>query len=204
LIALRNLEHRGAAGAEPESGDGAGMTVQVPDAFLRGAVPFELPPAGSYAVGTAFLPVDDAAPAEAVAPVAHGAADQGLDVLGWRALPTDPRGIGPTALDVMPAFAQLFVSGASGLDQERRAYCLRKVVERQARESNVELYFASLSTRTLVYKGMLTTEQLGTFFLDLADPRFATAIALVHSRFSTNTFPSWPLAHPFRYIAHNG
>ncbi|HEY7050002.1 MAG TPA: glutamate synthase large subunit [Jatrophihabitantaceae bacterium] len=204
LTALRNLEHRGAAGAEPESGDGAGMTVQVPDAFLRAAVPFELPASGSYAVGTAFLPVGDAARAEAVALVERVAADEGLDVLGWREVPTEPTGIGPTALGVMPAFAQLFVAGGSGLDLERRVYCLRKVAERQARDNDVELYFPSLSTRTLVYKGMLTTEQLGTFFPDLADPRFATAIALVHSRFSTNTFPSWPLAHPFRYIAHNG
>src|SRR5215471_6838551 len=103
LTALRNLEHRGAAGAEPESGDGAGMTVQVPDAFLRAVVPFELPPVGSYAVGPAFLPVDDAARAEAVALVERVAADEGLDVLGWREVPTDPRGIGPTALGVMPA-----------------------------------------------------------------------------------------------------
>jgi glutamate synthase (NADPH/NADH) large chain len=204
LVALHNLEHRGAAGAEPESGDGAGMTVQVPDAFLRAVVPFELPPHGAYAAGMAFLPMDDAARAKAVALVEDVAADEGLDVVGWREVPTDPTGLGPTARRVMPAFAQLFVAGASGMDLERRAYCLRKVAERRAQESAVELYFSSLSARTLVYKGMLTTDQLGTFFPDLADERFETAIALVHSRFSTNTFPSWPLAHPFRYIAHNG
>ncbi len=204
LTALRNLEHRGAAGAEPESGDGAGMTVQVPDAFLRAVVPFALPAAGDYAVGLAFLPVDEAARTKAVALVEQVAADEGLAILGWRDVPTDSTGLGPTARAVMPAFAQLFVGGASGMDLERRAYCLRKVAEHRAQESAVELYFPSLSSRTLVYKGMLTTGQLGTFFPDLDDPRFATAIALVHSRFSTNTFPSWPLAHPFRYIAHNG
>ena len=204
LTALRNLEHRGAAGAEPESGDGAGMTVQVPDAFLRAVVPFELPPLGDYAVGMTFLPLDDAARAEVMALVEEAAADEGLSVLGWRDVPIDPAGLGPTARSVMPAFAQLFVGGASGMDLERRVFCLRKVAERCARETSADLYFSSLSTRTLVYKGMLTTRQLGTFFADLADERFATAIALVHSRFSTNTFPSWPLAHPYRYIAHNG
>ena len=204
LTALRNLEHRGAAGAEPESGDGAGMTVQVPDAFLRAVVPFELPPLGDYAVGMAFLPLDDAARAEVMALVEEAAADEGLSVLGWRDVPIDPAGLGPTARSVMPAFAQLFVGGASGMDLDRRVFCLRKVAERRARETSADLYFSSLSTRTLVYKGMLTTRQLGTFFADLADERFATAIALVHSRFSTNTFPSWPLAHPYRYIAHNG
>jgi glutamate synthase (NADPH) large chain len=204
LVALHNLEHRGAAGAEPESGDGAGMTVQVPDAFLRAVVPFELPARGDYAVGLAFLPVDSAARGKAVALVEDVAADEGLEVLGWRDLPTDPTGLGPTARRVMPVFAQVFVAGASGLDLERRAYCLRKVAERRAQQSAVELYFPSLSARTLVYKGMLTADQLSTFFPDLTDERFATAIALVHSRFSTNTFPSWPQAHPYRYIAHNG
>src|SRR5215831_776488 len=136
--------------------------------------------------------------------VEEAAADEGLSVLGWRDVPINPAGLGPTARSVMPAFAQLFVGGASGMDLERRVFCLRKVAERRARETSADLYFSSLSTRTLVYKGMLTTRQLGTFFADLADERFATAIALVHSRFSTNTFPSWPLAHPYRYIAHNG
>ncbi|HEY3633094.1 MAG TPA: glutamate synthase central domain-containing protein, partial [Jatrophihabitantaceae bacterium] len=204
LTALRNLEHRGAAGAEPESGDGAGVTVQVPDAFLRAVVPFELPAPGDYAVGLVFLPVDPMPRADAMALVEGVARDEGLEVLGWRDVPIEPAGLGPTARAVMPAFRQLFVGGASGLELERRAYCLRKVAEHRARESAVELYFPSLSTRTIVYKGMLTTEQLGTFFPDLGDERFTSAIALVHSRFSTNTFPSWPLAHPYRYVAHNG
>jgi glutamate synthase (NADPH/NADH) large chain len=206
LTALRNLEHRGAAGAEPSSGDGAGITVQVPDTFLRAVVPFALPAPGEYATGIAFLPTDPSRD-EVVALVEKVAAEEGLDVLGWREVPVDPHGVGPTARAVMPSFAQLFV-GASGevdpMGLERRAFGLRKVAERLAREAGQDLYLASLSARTMVYKGMLTAGQLGTFFPDLHDERFATAIALVHSRFSTNTFPSWPLAHPFRYIAHNG
>jgi glutamate synthase (NADPH/NADH) large chain len=207
LIALHNLDHRGAAGAEPSSGDGAGITVQVPDAFLRAVVDFELPAAGSYAVGNAFLPLDAERAAQVVQLVEDTAADEGLQILGWRAVPSAPESLGPTARSVMPQFRQLFVAGEpgeSGLDLDRRVYALRKVAERRAREAQLELYFASLSSRTLVYKGMLTTDQLGVVFPDLTDPRFESAIGLVHSRFSTNTFPSWPLAHPYRYIAHNG
>ena len=207
LVALHNLDHRGAAGAEPSSGDGAGMTVQVPDVFLREVSGLPLPPAGAYATGIAFLPVDPEAAADVVALVEQVAAEEGLVILGWRDVPIDPAGVGPTARRVMPAFRQLFARGAAdetGLALERLAFCLRKVAERRARERRIELYFPSLSTRTLVYKGMLTTDQLATFFPDLTDERFGSAIGLVHSRFSTNTFPSWPLAHPFRYIAHNG
>ena len=207
LTALRNLEHRGAAGAEPSSGDGAGVLLQLPDEFLRTVAGVPLPLPGRYAVGQAFLPADAAAAARARALVGRIAEQERLTVLGWRDLPTDPSGLGPTALSVMPAFSQVFVAardGAAGLDLERRAYCLRKRAEREAREADLPLYFASLSGRTLVYKGMLTTAQLGTFFPDLADPRVSSALALVHSRFSTNTFPSWPLAHPYRFIAHNG
>jgi glutamate synthase (NADPH/NADH) large chain len=206
LIALHNMDHRGAAGAEPSSGDGSGLTVAIPDGFLRRVVTgFELPPQGSYATGIAFLPVADAARQRVKALVAETAAAEGLTVLGWRPVPTDPTGLGPTALSVMPAFEQLFVTGdESGIALERRAYALRKVAERRAGEAGDELYFPSLSARTLVYKGMLTTAQLAGFYPELSDPQFATAIALVHSRFSTNTFPSWPLAQPFRMIAHNG
>ena len=207
LTALRNMDHRGAAGAEPSSGDGAGVTVQVPDAFLRAVAGFELPSPGGYAVGIAFLPDDDERRAEAVDIVTAACESEGLQVLGWRELPTDPAGLGPTALAVMPRFRQLFVhaaDGTAGLGLERRAFAARKVAERQARERDVEVYFPSLSARTLTYKGMLTTAQLATFFPDLSDERFASAVGLVHSRFSTNTFPSWPLAHPFRYLAHNG
>ncbi len=207
LTALHNLDHRGAAGAEASSGDGAGLLLQVPDEFLRAVVDLPLPaPAvdGSptYAVGMAFLPNDAAERAATVAAVERIARDESMTVLGWRDVPTEAAGLGRTARSVMPAFAQLFLAGPdgeSGLALERRAFCVRKRVEHEA-----DVYFPSLSARTLVYKGMLTTDQLPTFFPDLSDPRLQSAIALVHSRFSTNTFPSWPLAHPYRYVAHNG
>jgi glutamate synthase (NADPH/NADH) large chain len=203
LTALRNLEHRGAVGSEPDTGDGAGILTQVPDAFLRQAVDFELPPLGSYAVGTAFLPDDDAAEKRARAALERLAGEEGLTVLGWRDVPTTPGLVGSTARSCQPRFRQLFVASARGavvgMALERMAFCLRKRAEREA-----AVYFPSLSSRTLVYKGMLTTGQLEPFYPDLSDRRFATELAIVHSRFSTNTFPSWPLAHPFRIIAHNG
>ena len=205
LTALRNMEHRGASGSEPDSGDGAGILVQVPDAFLRATVDFPLPERGSYAVGTAFLDPDPAKAAEAMDAIDKIAAEEGLRTLGWRDLPVDPdgAGIGTTAKSVMPAFRQLFLGAAteelSPYALERRAYVTRKRAEHET-----GTYFPSLSGRTVVYKGMLTTGQLEPFFPDLSDPRFVSALCLVHSRFSTNTFPSWPLAHPYRYIAHNG
>ncbi len=207
LTALHNLDHRGAAGAETSSGDGAGITVQLPDAFLRAVAGVELPEPGGYAAGIAFLPLDDEPAAAAVELFESVAADEGLVVLGWRQVPTHDEPIGRTARSAMPRFRQVFVRGASGergLELERRVFVARRIAERRARAAGLELYFPSLSARTMVYKGMLTTDQLGGFFPDLADERFTSAIALVHSRFSTNTFPSWPLAHPFRYIAHNG
>ena len=203
LTALRNLDHRGASGAEPDSGDGAGILTQVPDAFLREVMPFELPDKGSYAVGAAFLPDDDAAEAAARSAVESLAAEEGLRVLGWRDVPTTPGLLGATARTVLPRFRQLVVAAATGrvfgMALERMAFCLRKRAEREA-----AVYFPSLSCRTIVYKGMLTTGQLEPFFPDLSDRRYVTELALVHSRFSTNTFPSWPLAHPYRLIAHNG
>ncbi len=203
LTALRNLDHRGAAGAEVNSGDGAGILMQVPDAFLRAVAGFELPLVGSYAVGTAFLPGDPENVAKSRARIEELASEEGLAVLGWREVPTSPDVLGATARSVMPTFSQLFVAGAgarvAGMALERQAFCLRKRAEKET-----DAYFPSLSTRTLSYKGMLTTEQLAQFFPDLVDERVASAMAVVHSRFSTNTFPSWPLAHPFRFIAHNG
>ncbi|RVU15737.1 glutamate synthase large subunit [Streptomyces antnestii] len=201
LTVLRNLEHRGATGSEPDSGDGAGILSQVPDAFLREAVSFDLPDAGAYAVGIAFLPVDDSA--AAVSQIETIAGEEGLTVLGWREVPVAPELLGATARSTMPAFRQIFVADADGVASDialdRKAFVLRKRSEREA-----GVYFPSLSARTIVYKGMLTTGQLEPFFPDLSDRRFASAIALVHSRFSTNTFPSWPLAHPYRFVAHNG
>ena len=213
LTVLRNLEHRGATGAEADSGDGAGILLQVPDAFLREVAEFELPAAGQYAVGLAFLPVEQEDRAKAVDAIERIAAEEGLTVLGWRGIPVRPDLLGSTARSTMPYFSQLFVAGdtsraegsggvegrLSGIELDRPAFVLRKRAEREA-----DVYFPSLSARTIVYKGMLTTGQLEPFFTDLSDERFATAIALVHSRFSTNTFPSWPLAHPYRFVAHNG
>ncbi|MFG2992954.1 glutamate synthase large subunit [Streptomyces sp. NPDC048257] len=200
LTVLRNLEHRGATGSEPDSGDGAGILSQVPDAFLRDVAGFELPEAGGYAVGIAFLPADGTARAVAVEQIEAIAAEENLTVLGWREVPVTPDLLGNGARATMPAFSQLFVSnGSTGIELDRKAFVLRKRAEREA-----GVYFPSLSARTIVYKGMLTTGQLEPFFPDLSDRRFASAVALVHSRFSTNTFPSWPLAHPYRFVAHNG
>jgi glutamate synthase (NADPH/NADH) large chain len=211
LTALCNLEHRGAAGAEVNSGDGAGILVQVPDAFLRAVTDFPLPEATAageptYAVGNAFLPADADLRARAIAVIERIIDEEGVSLVGWRDLPVDAQGagLGPIARSVQPHLAQLFIAGGSGLALERLAFVVRRRVERETRERGVEVYFSSLSSRTLVYKGMLTTNQLPTFFRDLSDPRLVSAIALVHSRFSTNTFPSWPLAHPYRYVAHNG
>ncbi|MCO5324381.1 MAG: glutamate synthase large subunit [Nocardioidaceae bacterium] len=203
IEALRNLEHRGAAGAEPNSGDGAGILIQIPDRFLRAVVDFPLPPAGSYAVGTAFLPGDAGQVFKAKQRIEEIAIEEGLTVLGWRGVPTDPASLGQSARSVMPTFEQLFVTapdqGLTGLPLERLAFCLRKRAELET-----EVYFPSLSSRTINYKGMLTTDQLDRVFPDLLDERVESAVAVVHSRFSTNTFPSWPLSHPYRFIAHNG
>jgi glutamate synthase (NADPH/NADH) large chain len=202
LTVLRNLDHRGAKGAEPDDGDGAGILTQIPDAFLREIVDFPLPEAGSYAVGIGFLPLDGAERADTVAAIAVTAEEEGLTVLGWRELPNDPHFCGPTARKVVPHFAQLFLAakdGRSGIELDRLVFCMRERVEQ-----DTSVYFPSLSSRTIVYKGMLTTPQLEPFSPDLSDRRYASAIALVHSRFSTNTFPAWELAHPYRYLAHNG
>ncbi len=203
LTALRNLDHRGASGAEADSGDGAGILMQIPDAFFRAVCDFEVPPVASYAVGTAFIPGDTEAVAKTKQHIAELAAEEGLRVAGWRDVPTVPDLLGSTARGCMPTFEQVFVTGAAGrvvgMALERLAFCLRKRAEH---ETNV--YFPSLSSRTLAYKGMLTTDQLDRFFPELTDERVTSAMAVVHSRFSTNTFPSWPLAHPYRFIAHNG
>jgi glutamate synthase (NADPH) large chain len=201
LTALRNLEHRGASGSDPGTGDGAGILLQVPDAFLREVVAFPLPPKGAYLVGMAFLPVADGGEAERA--VEQIAVEEGLRVLGWRDVPVLADVAGEGARAVMPRFRQVFLTSASerlvGLGLERLGFLVRKRADHET-----SAYFASLSTRTVVYKGMLTAPQLQQFFPDLTDARLTSALALVHSRFSTNTFPSWPLAHPFRYVAHNG
>ncbi|TML16078.1 MAG: glutamate synthase large subunit [Actinobacteria bacterium] len=222
LSALCNLDHRGALGADTGTGDGAGILIQVPDRFFRAVVDFELPPAGYYATGIAFLPQDEHEARQAIAQVEKIVKSEGLDVLGWREVPIDASVLGKGSSTTMPNFAQVFITGAdlSGLALDRRLYPIRKRIEHEIHlkagvdESNEVMggmstahdgvYFPSLSARTFVYKGMLTTQQLLPFFPDLTDERIESAIALVHSRFSTNTFPTWPLAHPYRFIAHNG
>ena len=199
LTALRNLEHRGASGAEPDSGDGAGILIQVPDKFYRSVVSFELPKVGSYATGIFFVQKNNPLNNEKINQIA---AEEGLSIIGWRDMPINSRSIGKTALSVMPDFKQVFLTGLNDetdIVLERMAFCFRKRVEH-----TMPIYISSLSSRTIVYKGMLTTGQLEEFFPDLSNPLVESAMALVHSRFSTNTFPSWPLAHPYRYIAHNG
>ncbi|ABM16463.1 glutamate synthase (NADH) large subunit [Mycolicibacterium vanbaalenii PYR-1] len=215
ITALLNLEHRGAQGAEPNTGDGAGILLQVPDEFFRAVCEkegFDLPEAGSYATGMAFLPQSSKDAAIACAAVEKIAEAEGLQVLGWRDVPTDDSSLGALARDAMPTFRQIFLAGASGMELERRAYVVRKRAEHelgtkgpgQDGPGRETVYFPSLSGQTFVYKGMLTTPQLKAFYLDLQDERMTSALGIVHSRFSTNTFPSWPLAHPFRRVAHNG
>jgi glutamate synthase (NADPH) large chain len=202
LTVLRNLDHRGAKGSDPDTGDGAGILTQIPDALLREMCDFVLPDPGRYAVGMVFLPREADERAGVMAEIERIAALEGLSVLGWRDVPHDPAHCGSGARDVLPHLAHLVVAspgGEGGLALDRRAFCLRKRAEHEA-----GAYFSSLSSATIVYKGMLTATQLEPFYPDLTDPRYASALALVHSRFSTNTFPSWPLAHPYRFIAHNG
>ncbi|MBO3664235.1 glutamate synthase large subunit [Microbacterium stercoris] len=201
LTALRNLEHRGAIGSDAGTGDGAGILTQMPDEFFRAVAGFPLPPAGEYAAGLMFLPRDESARAKQKAGIESIAAEEGLTVLGWRDVPVDDEHLGRLAYEARPAFEQLFVSrtGLSGIALDRVAYRLRKRAQHE-----LDAYFVTLSSRTIGYKGMVTTLQLEPFYPDLQDERFASELAVVHSRYSTNTFPSWPLAQPLRMMAHNG
>jgi len=203
LTALGNLEHRGAEGADANTGDGAGITVQIPDVFFRAAVD-GLPPAGAYGIGVCFLPRDDARRAEIEQLVETTIAAEGQRLLGWRDVPVDEKYVGETAKAYAPVIRQVVVGAAPDLDQdafERKLYVIRRVAELAA---GSDLVVPSFSSRTLVYKGMLSAPQLGGYFPDLVHPSFESAVALIHSRYSTNTFPSWELAHPYRLIAHNG
>ncbi len=221
--ALCALEHRGAIGAEPNTGDGAGMLIQVPDRYFRAVVDFDLPEAGAYVTGIGFLPADSELAGEVRVQIEKLAESEGFTFLGWREVPTDSSMLGPGAKRTMPSFWQPFLAHGplSGLPLERRAYVLRKRIEHEIRfdvdDDDVKVasmggktptlsrvYFSSLSARTFVYKGMLTTLQLTAFYPEINDERVESALAIVHSRFSTNTFPSWSLAHPYRYVAHNG
>ena len=206
LQALENLEHRGATGADADTGDGAGILIQLPDAFFRAVLGRPLPAAGSYGVAMCFLPAEDARRVELERQLAALVEEEGQRAVGWRDVPVDPAFVGTTAGASAPVIRQLFVAAGEGVadDQdafERKLYVIRRRFEL---EHGREAVVPSFSSRTIVYKGMLTAPQLRGYFPDLQDERTATALALVHSRFSTNTFPSWELAHPFRMIAHNG
>jgi glutamate synthase (NADPH/NADH) large chain len=220
LEVLVNLGHRGASGADPLTGDGAGITLQMPHAFMQKvakASGFKLPDDRRYGVAMCFLPNDANLNAASKKALEDAANENGLSVLGWRDVPTDPSVIGVTAQAVMPKFEQLFVAapdGVEGDDLERALYLARKSAEKRliVNETdeeiktilNREFYVSSWSSRTLIYKGMLVVDQLGEFYLDLKDESMVSAFGLVHSRFSTNTLGSWKLSHPYRMLAHNG
>jgi glutamate synthase (NADPH) large chain len=206
LEALEHMEHRGAEGADPNTGDGAGILIQIPDAFIRGAVAgIELPARGRYGVGVCYLPRDPERRAICEQLIEETVAAEGQRPVWWRDVPIDDRFVGEIARTAAPVIRQLIIEAGDGVvDQpafERKLYVIRRLIER---ESGGEISLPSFSSQTLVYKGMLTAPQLPRYFPDLRDPRVASRLALVHSRFSTNTFPSWELAHPFRMIAHNG
>jgi len=215
LEILRNLTHRGACGCDPLTGDGAGILVQMPDAFMRRearTLRITLPDPGHYGVGMVFLPLEVNQANECQRIVEKVVREEGQRLLGWRRVPVDEEAPGPVARSVMPLVRQVFIGRGRDIpDQdafERRLYVIRKRVERLVRESGMpdleRFYIPSLSSRTLVYKGLLLPEQIPAFYHDLQDPQFVSALALVHQRFSTNTFPSWDRAHPYRFIAHNG
>ena len=217
LQVLINLEHRGACGCEANTGDGAGILIQMPDRFFRAETArlgIALPPAGAYGAGLVFLPKAAEARRTIEATIVRIVEEEGQSVLGWRDVPTDDSQLGPRAVAAEPVFKHLFVGRAASIadDQgfERKLYVIRKRIENAVDqlildpESRSDFYIVGLSCRTLIYKGMLTASQIAPMFLDLADESVESALALVHQRFSTNTFPSWPLAHPYRYVAHNG
>ena len=215
LQVLENLTHRGAVGADKLAGDGAGILIQIPDGFLRAECTsrnIELPSPGRYAVGMIFLPQHDKTRAECEALIEHTVEGEGQILLGWRDVPTDNSGLGESVKAVEPVVRQLFIACGDNCptqeEFERKLFVIRKVIEHQVRDSDWEerenFYIPCLSSRTLLYKGMLLANQVDTYYQDLKDERLMSALALVHQRFSTNTFPSWDLAHPFRMIAHNG
>jgi len=206
LQAVENLAHRGATGADPRTGDGAGMLLQMPDKFFRATVDFELPPLGQYGVAVCFLPTDPERRGKLEDLLELNTRVEGQHVIGWRDVPVDTEHVGDTANESRPVMRQLLVEAGPGFDNnrdafDRKLYVIRRICELAA---GPDLYIASFSSRTIVYKGMLVPDQVRGFFPDLTHPKMASAMALVHSRFSTNTFPSWPLAHPYRVIAHNG
>src|SRR5438094_2609287 len=211
---LINLTHRGACGCAPETGDGAGVLIQIPHKFFArecAKLGFTLPDPGEYGVGMVFLPVEKHLRLQCEGILERITREEGLTVLGWRDTPIDSSAIGRVARGSQPYIQQLFIRGAAGVDQdtlERKLYIIRKRAESEVAASDMpdrgDFYIPSLSARTIVYKGLLLAPQIANFYGELSDPDVTSALCLVHQRFSTNTFPTWQLAHPFRYIAHNG
>ncbi|OHV16001.1 glutamate synthase subunit alpha [Methylorubrum extorquens] len=215
LKILENIDHRGAVGADPTMGDGCGILTQIPHGFFSeecSRLGFELPPAGQYAIGQFFLPKAEEARASIEAIVEKTLSDEGLPLLGWRDVPVDSADLGKAVKETEPHHRQVFIGcPASVADQdafERRVYIARKVISNKVyglEDERVKAFYpVSVSSRTIVYKGMVLVHQLGHYYLDLKDPRFVSALALVHQRFATNTFPTWRLSHPYRMVAHNG
>ncbi|WP_040981570.1 glutamate synthase large subunit [Oceanobacillus jeddahense] len=208
LNMLCKLEHRGGQGSDPMTGDGSGLMVQIPDRYFRRVCSeFELPPAGEYAVGMIFLTLDNQEQKKVMEQVNTFIAQEGQQLIGWRDVPVNPACIGKGAVDTLPEMKQVFIradASADELDFERKLYVIRKQAEHWAEEKELRFYVPSLSSTTIVYKGLLTPEQVKGFYLDLQEKDFVSAFSLVHSRFSTNTFPSWERAHPNRYLIHNG
>jgi glutamate synthase (NADPH/NADH) large chain len=212
LEILERLTHRGAVGADPLAGDGAGILLQIPDAFMRAVAGVDLPEVGAYGVGMVFLPRDMDSRARCVGLIEDFVQAEGQQVLGWREVSVDSSGLGESVKPTEPVIRQVFVGRGSNCPNqdafERKLFVIRKQIDGRVRESGLSgweaFYMVSLSSRTVVYKGMLLAAQVSEYYKDLTDQRVVTALALVHQRFSTNTFPTWDLAHPFRMIAHNG
>src|SRR5262245_59247284 len=215
LAILQNLEHRGAVGADPIAGDGAGILIQIPDAFMRqecGALGIKLPKPGHYAVGHIFMPQDERLRAHCERVWTRIIREEGLEFLGWRSVPVDNSCLSEMVKAVEPVHRHLFIARPKAMKEqqefERRLYVIRKVVSNALyfayKGKDIGHYTVSLSSRTLVYKGMFLSYQVAKYYKDVTDPRLVSAMALVHQRFSTNTFPSWKLAHPYRMVAHNG
>jgi len=215
LQVLRNLQHRGACGSEVNTGDGAGILMQVPHGFLEEAcreMKIVLPGPGGYGVGMVFLPPHPAERYNCEVLFEDIVATEGLQLLGWRTVPTEHSALGQTAIASEPIVRQVFIARPDGLADdlafERKLYVVRKLAERGIRASGIrggdKFYVCSLSAKTMIYKGMLTPDQVERYYPDLTDSSLASALCLVHSRFSTNTFPTWERAHPYRYVAHNG
>ena len=210
---LVNLTHRGAVGSDPKTGDGAGILVQIPDEFFRincDNLGIDLPEAGEYGVGMVFFPKETALRLQCEGILERAAEEEGQKVLGWRDVPTDNRNIGETAKGTEPIIRQIFIgkNAKTQTEFETKLYIIRKKAENEVRKLlgglGKSFYVCSLSSKTIIYKGLLLADQIKSFYIDLNDINFKSAIALVHQRYSTNTFPTWDLAQPFRYLAHNG